>query len=68
MHEGWICVFTTNYAHLAELVHAHLLANDLQAVVLNKRDSSYLAFGGVEVYVPSTDRLTAEALILSLNL
>jgi hypothetical protein len=68
MEAGWICVFTTTFEHLAELVHAQLTEHGIEAVVMNKKDSSYLSFGQLEVYVPETDHQTAEALILSLDL
>jgi hypothetical protein len=41
--------------------------HEIDAVVLNKKDSSYLNFGQLEVFVPEQDQQTAEALILSLE-
>lgn len=68
MQAGWTCVFRTPFEHLAELVRVMLEEHEIDAVVLNKKDSSYLNFGQLEVFVPEADQQTAEALILSLDL
>ncbi len=68
MQAGWTCVYTSSYEHLAELVRVHLAEHDIEAVVMNKKDSSYQNFGQLEVFVPEEDKNTAEALILSLAL
>jgi len=68
MQAGWKCVFRSSFEHTAELVRVMLEEHDIDAVVMNKRDSSYLNFGQLEVFVPEQDQQTAEALILSLEL
>ena len=49
---GWFKVYTTkNYAE-ASIVKGMLEENNIQTIILNKQDSSYLVFGEIELYVP----------------
>lgn len=48
--ENWAKVFDTQKFHEAEIVKAVLEENDIQVIVLNKKDSSY-HFGAFEVHV-----------------
>ncbi|QQT28293.1 DUF2007 domain-containing protein [Sphingobacterium spiritivorum] len=50
----------------SEIVKQMLLENEVNAVVLNKQDSSYL-FGKIELYVNVNDVEKANALIEELN-
>lgn len=50
--EGWSLVHSDAQPFGAELVRSRLEGEGIQAIVLNKRDSSYGMFGAVEVYVP----------------
>ncbi len=50
MTENWEKVFVTSLPESAEIVRSVLEANDIQAVVMNKQDSSY-HIGYCEVYV-----------------
>lgn len=50
--DGWHKLYSTrNYAE-ANIIKGMLEENNIAAVVLNKMDSSYLAFGDIEIYVP----------------
>jgi hypothetical protein len=50
--EGWFKLYTTkNYAE-ANIIKGMLEENNITAIILNKLDSSYLAFGDIELYVP----------------
>ena len=51
MGTDWTLVFTTTKAYMAELAKQMFLNQKIEAVVLNKRDSSYNSFGELEVYV-----------------
>jgi hypothetical protein len=68
MEHNWTKVFTTNNPIEAEIIAAMLKENDIEAVEMNKRDSSYLAFGTVEVYCPAEKVITALHLINTQNL
>ncbi len=54
MKTNWIKLYTSSNAIKAELVKQALADQGLEAVVLNKQDSSYL-FGEVQVLVPEND-------------
>lgn len=60
---GWECIFTTDQSHRAELIRMVLEDNNIEAVVLNKKDSSYIALGEVEVYVRQEDAILARIII-----
>ena len=50
--ENWYKLHTTrNYAE-ANIIKGMLEENNIQVVMLNKLDSSYLAFGYIELFVP----------------
>jgi hypothetical protein len=49
---GWFKLYTTrNYAE-ANIIKGMLEENNIQTIILNKQDSSYLVFGDIELYVP----------------
>ena len=60
--EHWEKVFSTNAGYQAEILKALLEEENIVSVVVNKQDSSYLAFGEFEVYVTSEDILKAKLL------
>lgn len=47
---SWQTIFKTTIAHQAEIVKAVLQDLDIQSVIVNKKDSSYL-FGQIELRV-----------------
>jgi hypothetical protein len=49
---NWVCIYKTNQKFEAEAVKGNLESAGVPCVVLNKQDSSYLAFGYVELHVP----------------
>jgi hypothetical protein len=50
---GWFKLYTTrNYAE-ANIIKGMLEENNIQTIILNKQDSSYLVFGDIELYVPA---------------
>ena len=62
MDSNWVKLYTSSVAYKAELIKGYLIDNDIPAVVVNKKDSSYL-FGELEVYVPSDKAIVAKRLI-----
>ena len=60
--ENWTCVYTTNQIDKAETVKQFLAEEDIEAVVVNKKDSMYL-FGEVELLVQPEDENLAVELI-----
>ena len=51
MEKDWILVYSTRLDHLSEMVSQVLKNNGIENVLMNKKDSSYLAFGDLEIYV-----------------
>jgi len=51
MEKGWVKVFTTDKMFRAEIYKRVLGDHDIEAVIINKMDSSYRNFGEIEVYV-----------------
>jgi hypothetical protein len=62
MDKNWILIFSTTDLYKAELIKGMLNENEINAVVVNKKDSSYL-FGEAEVYVMSEDVLKSRHLL-----
>jgi hypothetical protein len=67
MIKNWNSIFTTTDPILASIIIAMLHENEIQAVELNKRDSTYQAFGTIEVYCPPDQTIHALHLINQLQ-
>jgi hypothetical protein len=63
MEEGWKKVYTTDKPYQAEILIELLDENKILGVVINKKDSSYLAFGNAEVFVKEEDTEKAKEII-----
>lgn len=50
MEKNWVCIYSTDKIHLAEIAKGVLDEHGIESVTINKQDSSHL-FGYVEVYV-----------------
>ena len=58
MSKNWKKIYSTTYLHKAEIAKAVLQDNDIEAMILNKRDSMYL-IGEIELYALQKDILKA---------
>jgi hypothetical protein len=67
MEKDWKQVFLTGELYRAEIAKEILENNGINAVVLNQKDSSYTAFGNIEVYVNEKDETRANELIKELK-
>ena len=66
MEKNWVRVYKSTNYYQSEIVKQMLTQNAVEAVLLNRQDSSYLNFGNVEVYVHQQDFTNAiELLILN---
>ena len=65
--ENWVCVYTANQVYKAEAVKELLAEENIEAVVVNKKDSMYL-FGEVELFVQPEDENLATELIKSFKI
>lgn len=62
MEKDWEKIYVTKQIHLAEIAKGLLDENGINAVIVNKKDSTY-GFGEIELYVHRKDVLTAVNLI-----
>jgi hypothetical protein len=60
MEKDWVIVKVFSKLYLAEIAVQVLADNNIEAVILNKQDSSYLSFGYIEVYVKSENVVKAK--------
>ena len=61
--EDWVKIFSSTIPNQAEIIKGMLLENEIESVILNKQDSSYLSFGDIEMYVHPDDVARANQLI-----
>ena len=61
--ENWNKVFESPMQVRAEIVRSILEENQIQAVVLNKKETVYQIFGNYEVHVQHEDMMLATNLI-----
>ena len=62
----WVVIFETGQLYRAELVKSLLNDNNVEAVILNQKDSSF-KLGAIEVMVKKADKGKAAAIIKSVN-
>jgi hypothetical protein len=55
MEKDWKQVFLTGESYRAEIAKELLENNEIEAVILNQKDSTYITFGDIEVYVNEKD-------------
>lgn len=51
MEKDWIKIYTSDNMQKAAIVSAVLKDHHIEVVELNKKDSSYLNFGEIELYI-----------------
>lgn len=63
--DNWQLIYSTEQAYKAEIVRMVLQDNNIDAVVVNKKDSSYslLSLGEIEVHVRGEDVILARIII-----
>jgi type III secretory pathway lipoprotein EscJ len=67
MEQRWTTIYTSTNLYQAEILRQALEANGIDAVLLNKKDSSY-QFGEVQVMVPEADFAASTEIIIQQNL
>ena len=63
MNYNWIKIYTSTDPFKIELLKGFLDQNNIVAMSINKKDSSYLAFGEIELLVDAKDVMKAKILI-----
>jgi len=66
MDKNWVKIFSTSESYKAEILKGLLLENNIEAVIINKKDSAYL-FGELELYVRVDDVLKAKRILTTHN-
>ena len=61
--EDWFKLYSTKNYLEANIIKGMLEENNIQTIILNKQDSSYLAFGEIELYVPMHFKDIAQQLL-----
>ncbi|MBE9586571.1 DUF2007 domain-containing protein [Mucilaginibacter sp. UR6-1] len=55
MEKNWVKIFTSFNFYQSEIIKQVLTEHQIDAVLLNRQDSSHRAFGNIEVYVHQED-------------
>ena len=63
MDYNWIKIYASTDPFKIELLKGFLDQNNIVAMSINKKDSSYLAFGEIELLVDAKDVMKAKILI-----
>jgi len=61
--QEWIKVFETTKMHQALIVQSTLQGHEIESVILNKQDSSYITLGEIHVMVKLEDSIDAITII-----
>lgn len=67
MQDEWKEILSLNSQARAYLVKSLLEEHDIKVILLNQKDSSYLAFGEIKVHVLAKDVIVAKKLIENLK-
>ena len=62
-----IKILSTNNLNKAEIIKQMLEENNVDVVILNKQDSSYLMFGDIELYIKKEQEKQARYLLKEPN-
>lgn len=62
-HHHWVCITKTSSKFEAEAIIGNLTMNEIPAIMLNKQDSSYLAFGYIEIHIPEIFKEKAQEVL-----
>ena len=58
-----IKILSTNNLNKAEIIKQMLEENNIDVVIINKQDSSYLMFGDIEIYIKKEQEQQAKNLL-----
>lgn len=67
MEKEWAVVFETDQLYRAEIALQVLQEEGVEAVIMNKKDSSYIVIGDIKVLVRNEFLVKAEELIKTLE-
>ncbi|GAA4929114.1 MULTISPECIES: putative signal transducing protein [Mucilaginibacter] len=55
MEKNWVKIYTSTNFYQSEIIKQVLTEHQIDAVLLNRQDSSHRTFGNIEVYVHHED-------------
>ena len=64
MEKNWVKIYASTNFYQSEMVKQALTGHDIEAVLMNKQDSSHRTFGEIEVYVHQNDFSNAIEIII----
>jgi hypothetical protein len=63
MEKGWQRIYFTDKPHLIQIAKSILEENHIESVIVDKRDSSYVTLGELELFVKDDDITLAKFLL-----
>jgi len=63
MDKGWQLIYYSDKQHLVQIVKAVLEDNGIETFELNKKDSTYITVGEIELYVKQEEVSLARIII-----
>jgi formylmethanofuran dehydrogenase subunit D len=66
MEKDWVIAYESKQEYLAEIARSVLSDNDIESVIINKKDSIYNSFGDIEVYVNRDNLIRAKQVLQKL--
>ena len=61
--DNWAKIYTTTAAYKAEIAKDVLEQEDIQSVIVDKKDSAYGVFGEIELYVQRENVIKAKHIL-----
>jgi hypothetical protein len=68
MNEDWIKIYSSTEIQEIEIVKAALEDNEIPSFIINKKDSSYISIGEIELYVAAENEILSKIIINNNNL
>ncbi|MCK4699724.1 MAG: DUF2007 domain-containing protein [Bacteroidales bacterium] len=66
MEKDWVIAYESRQEYLADIARTVLSDNDIESVIINKKDSIYNSFGDIEVYVNRDNLIRAKQILQKL--
>jgi len=66
MENDWVIAYESKQEYLAEIARTVLSDNDIESVIINKKDSAYNSFGDIEIYVNRDNLIRAKQILQKL--
>ena len=66
MEKDWVIAYESKEEYLADIARTILSDNDIESVIINKKDSIYNSFGDIEIYVNRDNLIRAKQILQKL--